>query len=221
MPRSKKTNGKRGNRRSAPKGDTTEAPSDLAKYAIDVIKKTDKVIRFFNTEEKMFDVVNTQSVSNTGSVIALSAVRQGTAWNNRIGNSLRLLQFEFRANLTINTAATASYVRALIVADMNNIGSTPGLTDVLETGDVKSPYNHSYLQRFAVIYDDMIPLTKGGNDANTFSIREPLNNHIYFEGDSGTSSMLRQNQLFLLLIGTESVNTPTYSYYSRISFVDD
>lgn len=223
MPPSRKKRGvKRGNRRTPPqKGQTTEAPSDLAKYAIDVIKKTDKIVRFFNTEEKMFDNTNTISITNTGQTYPITAVRQGAAYNNRIGNSLRLLQFQFRATLTINASAVASYVRMIIVADMNNIGSQPGLADVLETADVRSAFQHSFLQRFAVVYDDLIPLTKGGNDANTIVVREPLNNHIYYEGDSGTSNMFRQNQLFVVVIGSESVNTPTLAWYSRIDFVDD
>ena len=202
--------------------DTTEAPSDLAKYAIDVIKKTDKVIRFFNTEDKMFDSTQSTSPDNAGIILGLSFIRQGTAWNQRIGNSIRLLKWIFKASLQIAPTPLATNVRAIVFADMNNNGTFPNVSDVLESVNVRSPFNHTFLQRFAVISDRLIPLSQQGDPNFAIEIEEPTNFHVYYDGDSGTNAMYRNNNLFLLLLSDVSAATaPGWTSYSRLHYVDD
>ena len=199
----------------------TEAPSDLAQYAIDVIKKSDKLIRMFNTEDKMFDSTQSTNPDSAGIVIGLSLIRQGTAWNQRIGNSIRLLKWVFRSNLKIHPTPENTLVRAIVFADMNNNGVFPSVLEVLEAANCYAPYNHTFQQRFAVICDKMYPLSKQGDPHFVLEVEEPTNFHVYYDGDSGTNTMYRNNNLFLLLISDQLTgNAPIWTSYSRLHYAD-
>jgi hypothetical protein len=221
MPRARRTKSKK-TKKSSTNYDTTEAPSDLARYAIDVIRKTDKVIRFFNTEDKMFDSTQSTAPDTSGIVIGLSFIRQGTAWNQRIGNSIRLLKWVFRASLKSHPTPVTTTARMIVFSDMNNNGVFPSVAEVLEAANPWSPYQHSFLQRFAVLSDRMFPISQQGDPNFAVEIEEPTNFHVYYEGDSGTNSMYRNNNLFILLISDQpGATAPVWTSYSRLHYVDD
>ena len=225
MPRGRRSNkGKKSSQASSRNKnyDSTEAPSDMAKYAIDIIRKTDKVIRFFNTEDKMFDTTQSTAPDNSGICIGMSLVRQGTAWNQRVGNSIRLLKWVFRGTMKIHPTPVTSTARMIVFADMNNNGTFPAVLDVLEAANCWSPYNHSFLQRFAVLKDCLFPLSQQGDPYFALEIEEPTNFHVYYEGDAGTSATYRNNNIFILLISDQAAATaPTWTSYSRLHYVDD
>ncbi len=195
----------------------------MARFAIDVVKKTDKLIRMFNTEDKMFDTTQSTSPDNAGIVLGLSFIRQGTAWNQRVGNSIRLLKWIFRASArSKDLSPQTSAIRAIVFSDMNNNGTFPNVTDVLESASYLSPYNHTFLQRFAVIMDRLFPLSLGGDPHFALEVEEPVNFHVYYDGDSGTNAMYRNNNVFLLLISDQAASAaPTWLSYSRLHYVDD
>ena len=226
MPKNKQTNrSRRGPPRKtkrATTADTTEAPSDMAKYAIDIIRKTDRAIKFFNTEDKMFDSTQSSAPDSSGIIVGLSFIRQGTAWNQRIGNSVRLLEWQFRATVKIHPTPVTSTVRIIAFADMNNNGVFPNVADVLEATNCWSPYQHTFLQRFAVICDKLVPLSQQGDPYFALTISEPTNFHVYYDGDSGTNAMYRNNNIFLLLISDQAgASAPVWTSYSRLRYVDD
>ncbi len=194
----------------------------MAKYAIDVVKKTDKLIRMFNTEDKMFDSTQSLNPDNAGIIVGLSFVRQGSAWNQRVGNSIRLLKWIFRATCRTHPTPTTTNVRVIAFSDMNNNGVFPNVTEVLEAANCWSAYQHTFLQRFAVIMDRMIPLSLQGDPNFAIEIEEPTNFHVYYDGDSGTNTMYRNNNMFLLAISDQtSATAPVWTSYSRIHYVDD
>jgi len=225
-PRNSKRGRKRTQGASRRRGvDTTEAPSDMARYAIDLVRKTDKIVRLFNTEDKMFDE-NAISISPTTTPVlqALTTVRAGTSVSQRVGNSIRLARFSFRASFAINTTAgvTTTLVRFMIVSDMNNNGTAPTAAELLEvTTNPRSAYNKANLQRFAVISDKMIPLSTQGDPFFALELDLPLNFHIYYDGDSGTAAMFRNNNMWLVLVSDQLSNAPSVQAFSRIHYVDD
>ena len=223
-PRGKQTKRSRAYRRGPRRStvDSSEAPSDLAKYAIDVVRKTDSFVRMFNTEDKMFDTTQSTAPDNAGIVIGLSAIRQGTSWNNRVGNSIRLVKWIYRMTMKIHPTPVTTTLRAIVFSDMNNNGVFPNVTDVLESANCWSAYNHSFLQRFAVIVDKLVPLSQQGDPYFALDLEEPTNFHIYYEGDSGTNAMYRNNNMFVLFISDQtSATAPPITAYSRLHYVDD
>lgn len=223
--RQNKGRGRRGRQRgtrSRTNYDTTEAPSDLARYAIDVVKKTDKLIRMFNTEDKMFDSTQSTAPDTAGIILGLSFLRQGTAWNQRVGNSIRLLKWILRASIKSHPTPVITNARVVVFADMNNNGTFPNVSDVLEASNVWSPFNHTFLQRFAVIIDRIFPLSQQGDPNFALEVEEPTNFHVYYDGDSGTNAMYRNNNVFMLLISDQpGATAPVWTSYSRLHYVDD
>jgi hypothetical protein len=176
----------------------------------------------FNTEDKMFDTTQSTSPDTSGIIVGMSLIRQGTAWNQRIGNSIRLLKWVFRANLKIHPTPVNTLVRAIVFSDMNNNGTFPNVADVLEAANCYSPYNHTFLQRFAVLTDRLFPLSAQGDPHFALEIQEPTNFHVYYDGDSGTNAMYRNNNVFLLLISDQpGATSPVWTSYSRLHYVDD
>lgn len=176
----------------------------------------------FNTEDKMFDSTQSTTPDSSGIIIGMSAIRQGTAWNQRIGNSIRLLRWVFRANLKIHPTPLNTLARMIVFSDMNNNGVFPGVTDVLEAANCYAPYNHTFLQRFAVISDRLFPLSAQGDPHFALEVQEPTNFHVYYDGDSGTNAMYRNNNVFILLISDQAAATaPVWTSYSRLHYVDD
>lgn len=170
----------------------------------------------------MFDSTQSTAPDNAGIIMGLSFLRQGTAWNQRVGNSIRLLKWIFRATIKIHPTPVTSTVRAIVFSDMNNNGVFPTVTEVLEAANAWSPYQHTYLQRFAVIIDKLIPLSQQGDPYFAMNIEEPTNFHVYYDGDSGTNAMYRNNNLYLLLLSDQlAASAPVWTSYSRLHYVDD
>ncbi len=182
---------------------------------------------FLNVEEKLFDVAASTTSSTTPSTVYLSDVTQGVGFNQRTGNSLKVVKWIFRYRLRVNNSASATSVRILIVRGRQRETSNPATGDVLENVStiplaLISPYEHAFEERWSVLYDQFHPLVIGDTTASSqveVTFERPF--HVEYQNGTGGVANAAEGQLFLLHFSDEGTNTPALDYYSRLVFVDN
>lgn len=202
--------------------------NSVGKYASDawsLAKRTayglNEIRKLINIETKVFDKSGTLGVNTTGTIVPISNMIQGVDYNQRIGNSLKLQRIEVNFRNLIGTG-TNSFLRVMLVRDLDNQGATPNISDILQTVDVMSPRNYLRTERFSVLYDEFSNLNSVSQTGEVAELDLPHEGHIkYLDATSNPSSYGKGN-LFLVHISNENVaNQLTCIYYSRIYYTDD
>jgi hypothetical protein len=189
----------------------------------DVLPYMKSLKNLLNVEDKYVDVANTAGFSSTATLILLNGVLQDDTENGRVGISIKSVSLDFNMTLTINSSATATYVRMFIVRDEqpNGAAFTYG-TFVSSQTDVRTLTNVNFEQRFYTYADELFALNSNGQQNQVFRTRIPINFHTYFDdSDVGDVTDISKNSLYLVLVSNEATNTPTIGYYSRYWFVDN
>lgn len=212
---------------------------DAASYGYAAYKMAKQIISLINVEEKFFDVDGSGgvTVTSTPSVINLSNIAQGTDYYQRLGNSIRPQNFEFRAVLRGNTAVAGNQCRILLVQDKENQGVDPTLGDVLAAGTypILQPHNPLYKQRFKYLYDEIVNLTNPSPDLATTGtstayiparlvlppVKMHLGGHIRYDATAAADASNLEGALFLMAVSLDAANGPNLAYTTRLEFTDD
>lgn len=188
-----------------------------ANEALQVARATNKLL---NVEYKNHDVNISTPPSSGGYVSSLCNVPQGDGGEARDGRSVKCTSIQLRAGYALNGAASATSVRTILVVDMQNQGTDPNVTDILDTASTVSNLNiASFPGRFKVIYDRTSTISVTGAQRTEFKHYKKLNFHLKFEGAAG--STVTKNPLYLLLISNEATNTPSVNVHTRLRFLDN
>lgn len=196
--------------------------SSIARTALRAAKFVKSLV---NVEYKNIDAsASTIAFSNAGALVNISKCAEGTEYNQRVGRSIKLKSVLVRMTLQINAAATVPCRgRVMLFIDTQNLGAIPSTTDVLNTADTLSPLdiNGTAGNRFKVLYDRTYTFTVGNNTACAPKVYKKLHNHAKFKGSTGNDSDCLEGQVYLLFITDVATNVPTYSYNSRVRFLDN
>jgi len=179
-----------------------------------------KVADAVNIEYKILDTVESSggAIDYTGGLTTLNSVPQGTADNQRIGDSLKVQNETMRYYITRNGADCD--VRIMLIWDEQNQATST--SDILEsTGgflSVVSPKNYDLRFRSKVLYDKLHHVTSNDPIVNGECIM-PINLHTQFNAASTT---IRTGALKLLAVSNVvTTNLPKLFYHSRMSFTDN
>lgn len=208
-------------RRRYNRGGFSSAYRTISKYTNwDTVWKAIKDVKeLINVERKFFDVSQSGLAPGTaGAVYPLSQIAQGDAYNNREGNSCKVISELLRMEFALNTANEYDFMRCILFIDNENSNATPAVTDVLESANTNSSLNHVNGKRFSIIRDAKIALKKDMN-ATQYKTFSKLKNHLKWS--SGTATDTREGHIYLLVIGAQNVNPSNFSYNNRIRFVDN
>lgn len=182
------------------------------------------VATLVNVETKLVDtglgtVANTQ-FHNTGNVQYLSGITQGSDYNNRNGNSVKPVFLSFQMNGNRGSGDTA--IRIILFRDRENRQAVPAVTDVLETVDVRSNYDHVNLNRFTILKDTFQTLDTY-HPTFTFIYSKSMKTHIYYQGTDANVTSADEGALFLLCLSEQASGSasPSANYNSRIGFLDN
>jgi len=121
-------------------------------------------------ENKRYTAVNTGTTSASGALVGITVnIAQGDNISNRNGDQIRVDGVTYRFGCTLNASATVERVRFIFFTDHYNLGSTPAVTDVLNTADVFSGFNPINMQakRFKILHDQTLTLCTSGNAGRT------------------------------------------------------
>ncbi len=178
--------------------------------------------RLLNVEIKQFDVSGAALTPGTaGAVYPLTQIGQGDDYNQRDGLSLRTVAMEIRVTLAVPAGGFTDFVRAVLFVDQENAGATPAVADVLDAAFAQATFNHTNLQRFAVLHDEFVALETTGHAAHSIVLKQPLDNHVRYSAAAAAAASGREGQVYLLLIGTNNAQPCVAAYYARTSFVDN
>jgi hypothetical protein len=181
-----------------------------------------------NVEEKYFDVSAAgaaAAIAGSATVVNLSNIAQGNDYNNRNGNSIRLMRVRLDFTAAGNALTALQQVRVLMFRDLMQAGTDPTVAQLLETTAtslaMNSPFLHYAFDRFEVLYDELLQF----NSQDTFWFHRKMgfevNDHILYQGTTGADASNWQGALYLLFIGDATTNQATVTYHSRLSFTDD
>lgn len=175
-------------------------------------------------ELKYFDtVLNTVSVSSTGSCYSLSLVPQGGDVNSRDGDCLKAVSLDFRFTLTVSDATNA--FRVIIFQYLENTAvQAPIISQILDTGTitgVNAPYQY-YRRKNAtrVLVDKTYDLATSTNTAvRTLRWKIPIRSHQIMEFTPGLTT--GYNTICVALI-SDSVAAahPTIGGLARLTYTD-
>ena len=176
--------------------------------------------KLINIEFKRFDVnANGASTSQAGVVSQLSQIVQGTDNGQRLGNSLRCQHLRLWGHLLINTSASRSAVRIIIVRDLENVGSVPAGSDLLVSAGTSNCVTSNYLYtnhgigtlpgRFTILFDETVTMSITGDQNCLIKAEIPLTQHIRYSGSGATNT--KEGSLWVFAFCNESVNTAKLS----------
>lgn len=161
----------------------------------------------------------TADPSSSGAVVALTDILQGDETTERVGRQVILKHLKARGIVTLNSSATDSRVRMMIIRD--NIGNTtvPAITDMFTSvaqfaANKLSIETPQVRHRFTVLMDKYLLVNAGSGLTKTFTFSRKMNTRCYFTGplttDGGT------NNLYLFIASNEATNDPVVNAAAEI-----
>lgn len=180
-----------------------------------------EIRKLINIETKVLDTQNGANIPNTGTVSPISTLVQGLDYNQRVGDSLKMQRIECRYRWQINTSAVKTFVRVLLVRDLDGYGTTPAVTDILESADVIAPVKFLNKDRFSILYDDIETLQIVNESSSVGVYVTPHEGHIKYLGTTAAAASNGKGSMYLIFVSSEATNTPRVDFYTRIYYTDD
>lgn len=195
----------------------------VAQMAGAALKGVNYIKGLVNSEMHKHDLTSSGTVDNNGTLVNLNAIATGDTDSTRTGNSIYVRHVNASGSLEINSSATASQVRCMLIVDKQQIGDTsPSVTDVLETtGSAFAPFsklNSETVGRFSILWSRVYNLNTQ-RPSVVWSCRKTMRHHVRYNGSASTD--IQRGCLYLLFISSESVNNPTCRRNIRVSYHDN
>jgi len=174
-----------------------------------------------NSEMFKYDQSQTaNSVTQAGTVLALTSIAQGDGDGNRTGNSIFVRSINFKGTLTYNTMGNnEQFVRIILFEDTQQISDTsPSLADVLEAGTTFSHLNSNTVGRFKILYNHVFALSQN-RPGIPFEINKSMRHHVRYNGTAGTD--IQRGALYMMWLSDSSSNYPQLNYETRTSYHDN
>lgn len=201
----------------------------VAKYALNnpmkIMKGAMTAYKYLNPEVKFLDQTFSLVPGNTlGTVTYVSALAQGSDNNNRIGRSIKLLHFNFNISVVHNASAVTTVTRIIFVADIQQNGTAPLMTDLLSAGatDVNSTYNITTAKgRFRILYDRSVATSNTAQQVVSLNCVCPFNAHVEYKGTTSGAGDAGKNNIYMMCLSDQGTNHPQVTGYTRIRYVDN
>lgn len=175
-------------------------------------------------ESKYWDTATSASIDFSGTVYDLSAVTQGVADTNRIGDQLFPKSLELRMSMVAGDST--NLIRMLIIRykmDTSITGGPPPTANVLQytsaTHTPLSPVHHDLRKTFDIIHDELFCLVQNASNGQmivnrVFNLgRVPIN----FVAGATTGA----NKIFMVLYSDSgAAPNPGVLFDTRLNFVD-
>lgn len=178
--------------------------------------------RFINTEIHYNDVNATISATTTYSLILLNGLALGDTSTTRTGQSIKMDRLDLRFYIMADVTSILNLVRVIVVYDRQANAASMTSADLLVNTNPNSPYTFGSQNRFIPLYDENFALSFNGNGIVTTSLTLNANQHVTFNtGNAGTVADIITGSLYLLVASKDLANPPSFTYFSRLWFVDN
>lgn len=194
------------------------AVSFIARHAQQIYAGSKMALSVLNAEKKIFDnpAISHTPTSTAGQISLLTDIDQGDDQGNRQGRTLLHKGTFLRLRLNKHASATATTVRVIVFSQHNN--SAPAVLGLLNEINIDSFYNSNFHTLSTVYYDKTFSVNA---DYPEKSIKAYVNKDIRISYSSGTGTDVAMNNMYLLTISDEAINTPTISGRCRIRYYDN
>lgn len=191
----------------------------IAKLALSKVRRLERKI-----EQKSFDILQTTigAVGSAGDIRNLALIIQGDSRNHRDGNAISPFFLSMRYHWLGTTADNTGVFRTIIFRDMRQVlGAIPVVLDILTEATPLSQWNYSFRGRFKILYD------RTWTQSNDTAIRTNYNDVIRIRltrkmtWNSGVSTALVSNGLFMINITNLPANEPSFTFTSRLHYNDN
>jgi hypothetical protein len=176
-----------------------------------------------NVEDKYIDTSGSPAMANAWTYVLLNPISQGTTPVTRVGQSVKCVGLELRANVFVSAASTAigQTVRIMLFIDKQPNAAAPGAADIYPAGSL-TPRVVGYIDRFGIMFERTYALNNVNNTIFTFDYIARQSWHEEFNtGNAGTIADITKNALYLGYYTDQSANFPTISYNARYVYVDN
>jgi len=154
-------------------------------------------------------------------------IAQGTDYNQRIGDSVKVANVRVEYLLAANVTALTNFTRIILLRDFMNLGQLPGITDVLQDTStnalaITSPYLHSLGDRFEVLYD-MVHAQTYASDNGVIHERRAfgINDHVLWKGSTNSAADTWQGHFVFIVISDQATNAAKLQLSLLAQYVDD
>lgn len=202
---------------------TATAPA-VGYLATKIAKRVVK--KYVNTEYKHHDVTQSGTgVDTTGAIIPMTLIAQGDDFEDRNGRQIKIISMTGNMNVTQNSSATNTQLRAILFIDKEQNGTIPlvsGVDDgVLDSANVYSLRNMNQTRRFVTLFDKIFSLSATGSTNSTIRRYKKLMLKVRYDGTAASQANQKENNIYLLLLSNEATNTPTVKYQFRFRYIDN
>lgn len=181
-----------------------------------------------NAEEKRYySLFHDGAMGATKFVQYITGIAQGTDYNQRTGNSIKVRSIRMEYLLSANATAGRNVTRVILLRDLMNQGAGITETDVLQdtssqTSWLVSPYKVNNADRFEVYYDEVITNVYAGENSIVHKrLAFGVDDHVLYTGTGTTTASAWQGCFFLIVLTNEFTNVPALTLTYEIDYVDD
>jgi len=180
----------------------------------------------FNAEYKCVCAVGTSTSLDTTPIIGLfNGMPQGTDSDDRVGRSIRLTSLQYNILFTKDSTVQSTYVRFLIIMDIQCNGSDPDPNELMFGGfTVQSIRNADYMKRYRILKDTTIHLTDQNHESMRNAYMRFPYNPMYqteFKGTGATVENISSNALHIILVSDQDIATPVYQLDYKLQYLDN
>lgn len=164
------------------------------------------------------------AINTTGTMFHLSNLTQGDLHNQRNGMSILLRYINCQGCVRINSAATSSVVKLMLVIDQrkNYTATDPGVGEIFEgSGAVTAPFTTLDVNsrgRYKILASRTYTMSTNGKQIVTFNFNRSVQQHCKWEFNSQDRL---EGHVYLAIVSNEAVNTPTLDIHNKIKYYDN
>ncbi len=184
-----------------------------------------KALSLLNVEKKNHDLVGQITPGTTASIQQITNIPQGDTTITRDGGQVRLTSLDLKYTVKMNTSATRSFVRVILVQDKQTNQAIFTLADLLEdataSDNIVSMLNLNNKYRFKILYNEVIEIDDFGTQNKYRHIHKKLDMRLRFDASTPSIADLTSNSLALVFINDEATNFPTINFFNRVRYIDN
>lgn len=197
-----------------------------------VAKKAYKGVKYLkgiiNSELKHNDTTRINAgVDYNGFVEHVTNINQGTAQDERNGNSILMKSLFNRGDIKANITTNENTVRVMLIRDTMNTGTAPSASDVLKytASSVApfSPINDNTAGRYKILKSNLYCLNTNGTRVRMYKDYRKMQKHCKYIGVNGTDEF--KNQLYMIYISDAAPGAanvlPHVNMISRVAYYDN
>lgn len=188
------------------------------------LNKLEKVVRQRKPEVKQTDVsIASTNITSAGVIVQLTAVGLGNDYNQRIGNSMRVLSINLKGNWSVSGITSAKYYRVAVIMDTQQVSDTaPAISDIFSNAAPQTLFqNVDQRRRFKLLWTSKVydgTLINSYGRSLLYDKYLKINKTVEFNDGAGTD--IQKNGIYVVYLTDDTANTVDANGSSRISFID-